>query len=101
MTFVTNSLNVKACLTDIGVYIRVFYLFSLFKLLLFTLYNCCFKGERPFKCDYCTSTFNQKEALMIHLQRHTGAKPHSCQYCNAKFTQKGNLKIHIKVILND
>lgn len=47
-------------------------------------------------CDICKKAFNQKNALNIHLKKHSGEKPHTCTYCNAAFTQRGNLKTHIK-----
>ena len=53
-------------------------------------------GERPFKCCVCGKAFNQKNALDIHIKRHSGEKPHICQYCMAAFTQRGNLKTHIR-----
>lgn len=53
-------------------------------------------GERPFQCKLCEKSFNQKNALQIHLKKHSGEKPHKCTYCETAFTQKGNLKTHIK-----
>ena len=53
-------------------------------------------GERPFRCELCDKSFNQKNALQIHLKKHSGEKPHKCEYCDNAFTQKGNLKTHIK-----
>lgn len=47
-------------------------------------------------CGICHKAFNQKNALQIHLKRHSGEKPHKCSYCELAFTQKGNLKTHIK-----
>ena len=58
--------------------------------------NCYFPGERPFQCKICEKAFNQKNALNIHLKKHSGDKPHKCTYCDNAFTQKGNLKTHIK-----
>jgi uncharacterized Zn-finger protein len=55
-----------------------------------------FAGERPFCCDICSKSFNQKNALQIHMKKHSGEKPHKCIYCELAFTQKGNLKTHIK-----
>ena len=53
-------------------------------------------GERPFACLMCKKSFNQKNALMIHLKKHTGDRPYVCKYCQYAFTQKGNLKTHIQ-----
>ncbi len=53
-------------------------------------------GERPFVCEICQKSFNQKNALQIHLKRHSGEKEHMCPYCTQGFVQKGNLKTHIK-----
>lgn len=47
-------------------------------------------------CQICNKAFNQKNALNIHIKKHTGEKPHKCDYCELSFSQKGNLKTHIK-----
>jgi hypothetical protein len=63
---------------------------------LFLKFAFFFAGERPFCCDICSKSFNQKNALQIHMKKHSGEKPHKCIYCELAFTQKGNLKTHIK-----
>lgn len=54
------------------------------------------KNERPYKCEYenCNSAFVQKNSLVIHTLRHSGARPHQCTKCPQSFTQKGNLVVH-------
>lgn len=53
-------------------------------------------GERPFVCELCKKAFNQKNALQIHMKKHSGEKPYRCTFCTMAFTQKGNLKTHLK-----
>lgn len=54
------------------------------------------KNERPYKCEYenCNSAFVQKNSLVIHTLKHSGARPHQCPKCPQSFTQKGNLVVH-------
>lgn len=47
-------------------------------------------------CEICQKAFNQKNALQMHLRKHSGDKQHQCPYCPNAFVQKGNLKTHIK-----
>lgn len=58
--------------------------------------SCFVLGERPFVCELCKKAFNQKNALQIHIKKHSGEKPYKCSYCALAFTQKGNLKTHVK-----
>ena len=46
-------------------------------------------GERPFVCTICNRAFNQKNALQMHLKKHSGDKSHKCPYCMMAFVQKG------------
>ena len=48
-----------------------------------------------FQCHLCTSAFNQKSSLEIHIRKHTGVKPYVCDVCKMGFTQLGNLRSHV------
>ena len=61
--------------------------------------TCVLSGERPFRCDMCSKTFNQKGALLVHMTKHTGERSHTCEFCPATFAQRGNLRAHIHVRL--
>ena len=41
---------------------------------LFLLNNIisAYKGEKPYKCDKCSATFNQKSSLIVHGRIHAG-----------------------------
>ncbi len=72
--------------------------------------------EKPFKCPFCTKSFNQNSNLVIHIRAHTGDKPFACSFykrhlvlphlsvCTQEFIQgKIHLALHcvrsLKVIL--
>ena len=52
-------------------------------------------GERPYQCPKCDKAFNQKNALNIHMTKHTGDKPHRCPVCEQTFSQKGEFGFEI------
>ncbi|KAL1466346.1 hypothetical protein MTO96_042798 [Rhipicephalus appendiculatus] len=53
-------------------------------------------GERPYKCDYCPSTFRQKIHLTHHARLHTGERPFKCQLCPWDFARKTDLTRHVR-----
>ena len=47
-----------------------------------------------YKCDYCSSTFEEKSELSVHMtERHT-----TCTYCRKLFSTPKVLEIHIQAI---
>ncbi|XP_063675265.1 zinc finger protein 260-like [Bolinopsis microptera] len=61
-------------------------------------------GEKPFKCEFCSSAFAWKSHLQRHLVKHTVKvkhtvdKPHKCDSCPAAFSTKGSLTRHNKSV---
>eukprot|EP01083_Nonionella_stella_P087898 244731_1 len=50
---------------------------------------------KPFSCDVCQKTFNQKYTLKLHMFIHSGTKPFSCDICQKTFNQKYYLQVHM------
>ncbi|XP_041859543.1 telomere zinc finger-associated protein isoform X2 [Melanotaenia boesemani] len=48
-----------------------------------------------YTCSTCSSSFNTKEDLRLHVVAHTGEMPHKCSTCNEQFMYKKNLTMHL------
>ncbi|XP_074645333.1 uncharacterized protein LOC141901773 [Tubulanus polymorphus] len=53
--------------------------------------------SRPFKCDQCDHSFNQRIHLKKHQSKHTGIKPFKCQQCDYSTVERSHLKVHIRI----
>lgn len=60
-----------------------------------TLLNINFLGERPFKCTICPASFKQSFQLTIHMRKHTEVT-NKCSKCDQLFTGKTQLNKHKK-----
>jgi len=57
---------------------------------------CVFYGPKPFRCNYCNTSYKRKYDLIRHIRIHTGEKPFICKICNKKFNRSDLLKKHIR-----
>ena len=46
------------------------------------------KGEKPFKCERCSSAFAQKSHFTNHMRQHTDEKPFQCPLCPSAILEK-------------
>ncbi|XP_037903632.1 zinc finger protein 429-like isoform X2 [Hermetia illucens] len=53
-------------------------------------------GQQVFKCNPCAQAFNEKSALIAHLEMHEMEKPFKCDQCAQTFRFKHNLNCHIR-----
>ena len=58
------------------------------------------RGERPYSCSSCSSSFTEQWALKKHMRLHTGEKPYECPICNKAFSDLSNLQKHKKTHKN-
>ncbi|XP_040049667.2 uncharacterized protein zbtb48 isoform X1 [Gasterosteus aculeatus] len=50
---------------------------------------------QTYTCVTCSSTFDGKEELRLHVVSHTGDMPHKCSICPEQFMHKKNLTSHM------
>ena len=52
--------------------------------------------ERKFTCDVCHMKFVRKANLRVHYRVHTGERPFECKVCGVRFRQQGDMMKHFK-----
>ncbi|XP_077288851.1 uncharacterized protein LOC143913121 [Arctopsyche grandis] len=57
--------------------------------------------EKPYKCDICLKSFDQKYPLIVHMRSHTGEKPYKCNICSKSFAAKSSLGVHMKLHMGE
>ena len=58
-------------------------------------------GERPFKCPICSKAFKTEGQSREHLGSHYKEKPFQCPYCLKNYKRKGVVKNHIIIHFKD
>ncbi|ELT97070.1 hypothetical protein CAPTEDRAFT_181403 [Capitella teleta] len=53
-------------------------------------------GIKPYKCDKCDYATVERSHLRVHMRTHTGEKPYKCEYCDYATAQNSTLKIHLR-----
>ena len=51
-------------------------------------------GQKPYICEICKKSFNERSNYTKHLRIHSGYKPYKCTQCGRAFTQSSNLNVH-------
>lgn len=51
-------------------------------------------NQKPFKCNNCSKSFNDKETLSMHKKEHDELMPYSCSRCKSGFRQKDDKDKH-------
>ena len=56
------------------------------------------QNYRPYICQFpgCTKRYSIYSRFQVHMRTHEGKKPFTCQICNKSFNEKGNLKTHLR-----
>ena len=55
---------------------------------------CNEEKKKKFACSHCSRSFQQLNALLIHIRVHSGEKPHKCSVCTKSFRQSCHLIRH-------
>ena len=63
------------------------------------LTDCTWRGEKPYKCDFCGRGFAHRYNMKVHRRIHTGEKPYKCDLCLLQFDRLSRLTEHKKIHL--
>ncbi|XP_056633672.1 zinc finger protein OZF-like [Diorhabda sublineata] len=57
------------------------------------------REENPseLSCGVCLKVYSSKQALMVHMQIHSGEKTFLCTICGKEFMRKGHLQVHSRI----
>lgn len=52
-------------------------------------------------CTVCWKAFSSKHAVITHSLIHSNSRPFKCEYCTTTFRTRGHLKIHQQIHLRE
>ena len=50
--------------------------------------------KSKYKCDLCHKAYDRISYLERHMAVHSGIKPFKCEFCESTFTYETNMKAH-------
>ena len=54
-------------------------------------------GQKPYKCSYCSKSYNTRNDCEQHVRVHTGEKPYQCDHCDKTFARQHSWATHMKL----
>lgn len=54
-----------------------------------------------FPCTVCWKAFSSRHSMITHMLIHSNSRPFKCEYCTTTFRTRGHLKIHQQIHLRE
>lgn len=57
--------------------------------------------KQKYPCSVCYKSFSSRHAVITHTLIHSNSRPFKCEYCRTTFRTRGHLKIHQQIHLRE